>query len=156
MLLFIDNSDLLEVKEGIILHGCNAQGVMGSGVAKQVKHRYPEAYVDYLNLIGTGIGESGEVLGKTVVTQVTSKLFIASGITQEFYGREPGVQYVSYSALYSVVSFCLAKAAYEEAQLHIPHMIGAGLGGGDYTKIKTLLEDLSDAYCTQIYCHIKY
>ena len=25
----------------VFLHECNAQGVMGSGVAKQIKHLYP-------------------------------------------------------------------------------------------------------------------
>ena len=30
--------DLLSVTKGIIAHGCNAQGVMGSGVALQIKN----------------------------------------------------------------------------------------------------------------------
>ena len=41
------NGDLLNVTEGIILHGCNGQGVMGAGVAKAIKMKYPEAFTAY-------------------------------------------------------------------------------------------------------------
>ena len=43
------NSNITEVTQGVIVHGCNAQGVMGSGVAKQLRAKYPEIYVDYLD-----------------------------------------------------------------------------------------------------------
>lgn len=39
--------DLLSSK-GIIVHGVNSQGVMGSGVAKQIKDKWPEAYGSYM------------------------------------------------------------------------------------------------------------
>ena len=28
----------------IIVHGCNCQNVMGSGIAKEIRERYPRAY----------------------------------------------------------------------------------------------------------------
>lgn len=36
--------NLLDISHGIIAHGCNAQGVMGAGVAKQIKIKYPTAF----------------------------------------------------------------------------------------------------------------
>jgi len=39
--------DLFSNTEGYIVHGCNAQGVMGSGVAKIVKDQYFDAFKRY-------------------------------------------------------------------------------------------------------------
>ena len=33
-------SDLLDIEQGMIVHGCNAQGVMGAGVADQIRRKY--------------------------------------------------------------------------------------------------------------------
>ena len=45
--LNIINDDLLNSPDRIIVHGCNAQGVMGAGVAKAIRTKYPEAYSNY-------------------------------------------------------------------------------------------------------------
>ena len=39
--------DLLEAAEPVIVHGCNAQGSMGAGVARAIRDRYPAAYAAY-------------------------------------------------------------------------------------------------------------
>lgn len=36
--------DVLSIKEGIILHSCNDQGIMGAGIAYQIKERLLEYY----------------------------------------------------------------------------------------------------------------
>ena len=41
---------LLNNEVDYIMHVCNAQGVMGSGVAKEIKERVPNAYKSYKNL----------------------------------------------------------------------------------------------------------
>jgi O-acetyl-ADP-ribose deacetylase (regulator of RNase III) len=54
------SGNLLDVNDGIIVHGCNCQGVWGSGVAKQMKEKYPEAFTKYQsdlkNLGSTALG----------------------------------------------------------------------------------------------------
>ena len=39
--------DLTQAEEYIIAHGCNAQGKMGSGVAKAIRREFPQAYSYY-------------------------------------------------------------------------------------------------------------
>jgi O-acetyl-ADP-ribose deacetylase (regulator of RNase III) len=39
--------DLLQAEEVVIAHGCNTHGVMGAGVAKLVRQKYPLAYAAY-------------------------------------------------------------------------------------------------------------
>ena len=40
----IKHGDILSVANGIIVHQVNAQGVMGSGLAKQIREKYPMAF----------------------------------------------------------------------------------------------------------------
>lgn len=157
MIVFLDNSNLLDVSEGIILHGCNAQGVMGSGVAKQLRAKYMQVYIDYQNFVAEQREIFGSVpLGATVLTDVSDKLAVASAITQNNYGYD-GKQYASYVAIDQAVRRVLHHTytnKYRNWPVHIPYMIGAGLGGGDLCKIKTIIEDASRDLERNIYCHI--
>lgn len=156
MIIFLDNSNLLDVKTGLIVHGCNAQGVMGSGVAKQLRDKYPDVYTEYVTHLEYLKREQYPLLGAVSFVAIPGMpdLIVANAITQEFYGREPGRKYVSYEAIFDSISTCLAYAKNKDMDVHIPFMIGAGLGGGDLASIKTIIEDLSHAYQHNIYCHI--
>ena len=76
----------------LVVHGCNAQGVMGSGVAKYVKDNFPSAYYEYLR----HHEEHGLKLGEVIPALVLPGRWILNAITQEFYGRDPGRVYVDY------------------------------------------------------------
>jgi O-acetyl-ADP-ribose deacetylase (regulator of RNase III) len=128
------NGDLLKVTVGIIAHGCNAQGVMGSGVARSIRTKYPEAYLDYLLM--------PKKLGEVSLVQVSKNLQVASCITQQFYGRDPKVQYVSYPA----IEECFSKLP-KDIPIHIPK-IGAGLANGDWEVISKIISNFNlDVTC---------
>lgn len=46
--------DLLQADEFAIAHGCNAQGLMGAGVARLVRGTYPEVYEEYSRACRSG------------------------------------------------------------------------------------------------------
>ena len=51
----MENGDLFgSVEHGLIVHGCNALGVMGSGFAKLVRDKCSVAYQAYMNKADTG------------------------------------------------------------------------------------------------------
>lgn len=128
--------DLLSVQSGIIVHGCNAQGVMGSGVAKAVREKYPDAYEKYRNRCML-IEDKSRLLGRVVWYHVLGKdLYIANAITQLTFGSD-GKQYVSYEAIEK--SFNMINSEALNVDVHIP-MIGAGLGGGDWEVISGIIE----------------
>lgn len=127
----VNKGNLLDVTSGIILHGCNAKSVMGSGVALAIKQKYPQVYGDYM--------QEQLYLGKIIRTWVDEELMIISGITQENYGRD-GKRYVNYTAIVSVFTKALSKASAYDYALHFP-LIGAGLGGGDWNIIEQLIND---------------
>lgn len=127
--------DLFSVEQGIIVHGCNAQGVMGSGVARQVKVKYPKAYRDYRG----EYEKYGLHLGDCIVTEIDSDMKIVSGITQNTYGRT-SMRYANYEAIANVFEFIRNLAKHENKQVHFP-MIGAGLANGNWNIIKTIIEE---------------
>ena len=55
--------DLLKTEIPYIAHGCNAQGVMGSGVAKVIREKWPLAFQvyweDYIEASNSGSGLGG-------------------------------------------------------------------------------------------------
>lgn len=127
-----------DAKEPIIAHGCNAQGKMGSGVARVVRNTWPEAYEIYIEThdrFGLNLG--------TVIYAKSQNKIIANCITQRFYGRKLE-RYVDYSAVGmcfgSLNSYMLDKNL---SSIAMPK-IGAGLGGGDWNKIEELIKQEFD------------
>lgn len=138
----------------IVVHGCNLQGVWGSGVAKQMKEKFPVAFEKYqydLKKI-----QFGSKLGNVswYETETLDNSIIASAFTQEWYGKD-GKRYVSYDAIDKCFTEIFAEAKARKCQVHIPNMIGAGLGGGDYDVIVSIIECAAyaqDFRITDIYC----
>ena len=114
-------------QQGVILHQVNCKGVMGAGIAKQIRSLYPQHYVDYIN--------SPQQLGNIVITHVSPTLTIIGLFAQDGYGRNK--QYTNYKALEE----CLIKVAQLNVQhVFAPYKIGCGLGGGDWKIVKSLFE----------------
>lgn len=133
-MIIYKHGNLLNVTEGVIIHGCNAQGVMGSGVALAIKIKYPKAYEAYKAFEE----KRGLSLASISIRKIDPKLYIANAITQEFYGNDPVVQYASYGAIHLAFEK-LHKHFPAEVPFHFPK-IGAGRGNGDWLVISQLIE----------------
>jgi O-acetyl-ADP-ribose deacetylase (regulator of RNase III) len=131
------NADILSVTNGILAHGCNSRGIMGAGVAKAIKDRYPEVYRNYFDIHRT----SGLRLGDALPVKVNDNLTVWNLITQSDFGGL-GTRWVNYSALVMSV-LCMLNDVPKNAVICIPK-IGAGLGGGDWDYITELLIDSID------------
>ena len=122
--------DITTVEEGVIIHGCNAQGVMGSGVAKAIKAKWPGAYFAYRNKQFP----SGLKLGESIWYEANPNLFIVNGITQFDFGTD-GQRYADPIAIKDVICHVLGRVAGTKLQdkVYMPR-IGCGLGGLDWDK----------------------
>lgn len=130
-------TETLNKKGVMIVHGCNAQGVMGSGVAALVKKLYPYAFLCYKQVHR----RHGLRLGGVVVAPFPGGdgPTVLNAITQEFYGRD-GKPYASYDAVV-VAMQAVAKLAKDEGNVpvHLP-MIGGGLGGLDPKRLTAIFQ----------------
>jgi len=127
--------DLLESPYRLILHGCNAQGVMGSGIAKQIRKKYPQAFEEYY----AAYEKDMLWLGDVIFADCEDKI-IANGITQQYYGRG-GKCFVSYEAINNVMEDTHDYALKHGLEYVAMPLIGAGLGGGSWKKISSIIED---------------
>jgi len=133
-----ENSNICDVVEGVILQGVNCQGVMGSGVAKQLRDKYPNIFIPYAALCKKYWHDSENLLGRVVTYYPdfrNKEFYIANCFTQEFYGKD-GKKYASYDALES----CLETVKGTKLPIHIPYLIGAGLGGLNEQVVLAIIE----------------
>jgi len=133
-----------------IMHGCNMQGVWGSGVAKQMREKYPDAFVKYKDDLAFG-NPYKFVLGDISVFKYADGCTILSAFTQENYGRD-GTRYVSYDALDEVFHNALKWSRDTTKTVNIPDLIGAGLGGGDYDTIVSIIKSNECKWNAEIVC----
>lgn len=126
--------DLLSSGLPLLAHGCNMQGVMGSGIALQIKREYPYAYSAYIKGL-----RDGRQLGDIIPSFSENNPIIINCLTQKDYGKD-GKVYVSYKA----IEDCFNKLFFFCDEWEIPEMgmpkIGAGLGGGDWNRIENILK----------------
>lgn len=138
MIIHHDTSNILDVKEGVIVHGCNCQGVMGSGVAKQLRSKYPDIFLPYAEALEQSHQMDINPIGGIICVRVTNTLIVINALTQQYYGRD-GNKYVSYKALQAAMEKVADRFGID-VPIHIPYLIGAGLGGGDEEKILRIIE----------------
>lgn len=141
--------DLLSSKENYIVHGCNAQGVMKSGVAKAIREKYPRVYDDYSYAYSLKVTNT-LCLGQVIQTYLEDEdQYIISAITQKYYGRDPNIRYVSYDA----VDRCMIniKEIVPINKTIAMPKIGAGLGNGNWNVIEAIINDRLSSYSVFVY-----
>lgn len=137
--------DLFSTDADIIAHGCNCQGVMGSGVAKIVRDRYSKAYHAYLDLFD----DEGLSLGDVQFVLQNDGKYIANCMTQNRF-MPRNVCHADYIAIGTCMQTVKEFAQSKGLSIAIPK-IGAGLAGGDWSKIEGILEEVFSDYDVTVY-----
>lgn len=135
----IKEEDIFKQNTGLIIHGCNAQGVMGSGLAAQIRAKYPAAYEGYKKL------PTGEIsLGACQIIKVGDNLFIGNCITQLYYGKD-GRRYADLRAIKKSLDSAFFWCDLMSQPLHMPE-IGCGLGGLSWDEVQEIVDGLMEKY----------
>lgn len=126
--------DLLASDIKVIAHGCNCLGAMGSGIAKQIRAKWPNVYEVY-NLKYRVMGLE---LGTILPVQTLDNRIIVNCMTQQFCGND-GALYVDYDAIANCISAINNNVdSWEVTEVGFPK-IGAGLAGGDWNIIESII-----------------
>jgi O-acetyl-ADP-ribose deacetylase (regulator of RNase III) len=126
--------NILDIETGIIVHGCNCHGVMGAGIALQIMNRFPKAFEVY---------RKGNLqLGYITHAEVAPQKWIINANTQKSTGMGKQVSYDAIEEAFArVVTFQKNFKDITEVDLPICFpMIGAGLGGGNWEIISTIID----------------
>lgn len=124
----------------IIIHGCNCQCRMGSGIAKEISERIPQA-VRADNATVTG---DASKLGTFSYAQVRSPsghwFVVINAYTQEFWGTDSRkVDYDAVREVFKKIAFNVSNAA-KPMRVGYPK-VGCGLAGGDWKVISKIIEE---------------
>lgn len=127
------------VQKHVLVHGCNCVGRYNSGLAKQIREKYPEAYESYLEYVKNN--DRMYLLGSTDVVSIGESGIIVNAFTQRYYGRDKDTTYVDYRAI-GKVFYSVAKM-FPDCAIIYPK-IGAGLANGDWYEIKPIIDSALD------------
>ena len=138
--MIILNKDILDCKDGLIIHGTNCSGGFGSGIAGQIRKRFPKVY-DEFRKMPRGMAS----LGKLQVVPIEDRLYIGNAFTQLNYGKD-GKRYASVHAIATVLDVAFEWCTRGQLSLNSPK-IGCGLGGLDWSSdVEPIFKEYSDKY----------
>lgn len=124
------HGNIFDSNAPLLCHQVNCRGVMGAGIAKQIRELYPIVYTAYRQAY-----ESNKLLlGKVIYVSVEDNRIIANLCGQYSYGRSG--QYTDYRALAdcfdSINAFCKNNFI---TTIAIPYKMGCGYGGGEWRMV---------------------
>lgn len=142
----IKEENILNATEDIICQQVNCRGVMGSGLAIQIKEKYPEVYEEYKHICCNLKPE--QLLGLAQIVDCKDGKSICNIFGQLDYGVK--TQQTSYSALWngldSIFNTIKSYGKHNKKSVAIPYRIGCGLGGGDWDVVYKIIEASANSY----------
>lgn len=119
----------------------NCKGVMGAGLAKQIKEKYPEVFARYKDVCKIGAAK----LGACNYIPTKDKRICINMFAQDGYGKNK--RYTDYDAFKKClnhIAFFMNFHPKNKQNIAFPYGIGCGLAGGDWYIILGMLKDFSE------------
>ena len=149
------NGNLLDSDVDYICHQVNCQGVMGSGIAGQIKERWPIVYKSYIakyeaakkhvSLNNKKYSADEFLLGDIQIVALWKDYYktdfhqsVINIFAQQYYGYD-GLRYTSYDAFWNCL-YLIRQSIPKGSKIGFPDHIGCGLGGANWTTIRTMIE----------------
>ena len=137
--------NLFDSKANYICHQVNCLGVMGSGVALQVKEKFPQVYNKYKTYCDT---YRNELLGENLIVNVPDDTYsnginIVNMFAQYSYTRTNSSKkrQTNYEAFYNCLVGILASTT-EQDIIAFPYNIGCDRGGANWRIICTMIAEI--------------
>lgn len=138
--------DIFLSDSAIICHQVNCLGVMGAGIAKQMKQKYPENFDYYKELCDEFSYRPELLLGQCQLTMNSDDTmplpytrYIANLFGQVGYGRDR--QQTDLKALFQAfLSLREQSKLIDKFTIAIPYSIGCGLGGANWNDVYKIIE----------------
>ena len=138
-------ADLFIAPGKMFAHGCNAYGVMGAGIARTIKTKFPNVYQTYReHYLENGLNPGDVVPAYMAETEEDERIML-NLITQVAPGPNAQFEFLL-EAMQNAVDYC---AKLGEEHLSIP-AIGCGIGGLDLLDLDQVLYELD----TEVMVHV--
>lgn len=134
--------DVLNSGEKIIAHQVNCVGIMGGGIAHQIKEKYPEVYKEYFDLCDENLYDdflfgNMNFLGTVQPVKTNDGVTILNCFAQgKTVGSIPLTNYDAFRKCMKTIN-----ASYKGERISMPYKIGCGLAGGDWSTVSRIIEE---------------
>ena len=145
----IIRGDLLSSGAQYICLQVNCLGVMGSGVANQVKEKWPIVYERYRAACVQYTDDKDKLLGCVQFIPVNNLITVVNIFGQLSYGRDEKC----YTDIHALSEACKKIAGKVKLgnTIAMPYRIGCGLAGGDWGKVVDVLTDVFQEHILTLY-----
>jgi O-acetyl-ADP-ribose deacetylase (regulator of RNase III) len=121
----------------VIAHVCNDVGKWGKGFVVALSKRWAEPERRYRQWYEAG---EGFALGEVQFVEVADELWVANMVGQRDVKAREGKPPIRYEAVESALGRVAEFARERGASVHMPR-IGAGLAGGKWDEIETIIRE---------------
>lgn len=133
--------NLLDSDCDYICHQVNCQGVMNSGIAKQIRERWPEVYWSYEDAYKNHLKYNEPLLGRIDEAMITcSTQSVINMFAQRDYGYD-GMRYTSYDAFIDCLNE-IKMVVPKGYTIGFPKNIGCCRGGANWNVISTMITEV--------------
>lgn len=137
----IIEKDITTIDFGVIVHQVNCQGVMGSGVAKALRDKWPKIFDSYKTMCNVYLS----LLGKIDVCEIKENLYVVNLFGQNDYrsNHQLSKRFTNYGAwevaLPSLRNYIEDNGLPE--RIYFPYNVGCDRRGGDWRIISAMIEE---------------
>ena len=146
MIRIIYESDVFADKYSnyALAHQVNCRGVMGSGIAKQVKERFPEVFAEYHKLCSTS--NQASLLGDFQIVKTPHRIAPVVNLFGQMDFGYNGHTYTDYQEFAnSLAGACKElKTVHNTNKVVMPYRIGCCRGGGNWESVLHILSLISE------------
>lgn len=150
-IIMMDGS-CLDSAASVIAHQVNCKGVMGAGVAKAIRSRYPEIMNEYVSLCNSQ-KVSRDLLGKCQLVKTNNRQrLVANLFGQDGFGGGLRTDYNALKAAFDSLFEQMDELDLDSVSM--PYGIGCGLAGGDWNVVSELLKEAAAIYDMRIHVEL--
>lgn len=146
----IINGDLLNSNAHIIAHQVNCSNAMNSGVAKQIRQKYPYVFNAYRSRCELYKDNRKGLLGMCQVITVSENQSIANLFGQLGYGYD-GKQYTNLDALKKAMLELRDIYLPQDETVAFPYGLGSVRGGAKWEDVYEIIEEVFNGYDVEIW-----
>lgn len=138
-MIVFKKGNIFNAETRVIAHQVNCQGVMRSGLAKQVRDKYPQVYDDYVDFINY-FDDKKQMLGLCLFTDAESDRTIANLFGKLNSGSGDGLDETMLRQSFQDLKTQMKMLKFKSVA--IPYKIGSSLGGDNWETILGILKEV--------------
>lgn len=143
--------NLFDSKADVLCHQVNLYGVMGGGIAAEVKEKFPNAYIRYKNFC-SDYKFSETMLGVSLIvpTDENQSQYIANCFCQNDFSQDGCLtNYEKMRECFIYVTKWMKQNKMKTVAF--PYKIGCGIAGGDWNIVEKIIEDVFKNFDVEIW-----